>query len=99
MGWLRWLGTIAYCLYLVHLDVLAIVYRWFGYTQPRLWHWYDLFPLLTALACSLLISHLSWRYFESGMVSIGHRFTYRRAIAVPLPAPRGDELASEAAAQ
>jgi peptidoglycan/LPS O-acetylase OafA/YrhL len=98
IGWLRWMGTIAYCLYLVHGDVQGIVYRVFGYARPRLAHWYDLFPLSTALACSLLISHLSWKYFESGMVSIGHRFTYRRAIEAPLPAPCGGELASEAAA-
>jgi peptidoglycan/LPS O-acetylase OafA/YrhL len=98
IAWLRWLGTIAYCLYLVHLDVLAVVCRWFGYSQPRRLYWYDLFPLLTALACALLISHLSWKFLESGMVSIGHRFTYRSTIEVPLPASRGGELASEAAA-
>jgi peptidoglycan/LPS O-acetylase OafA/YrhL len=98
-AWLRWMGTIAYCLYLVHADVLLIVCRMFGYARPRLGHWNDVFPLATALAFSLLISHLSWKYFESGMVSIGHRFTYRRAIEAPLPAPRGGELAREAAAQ
>ena len=96
-GWLRWMGTIAYCLYLVHGDALAIVFRVFGYARPQLAYWYDLFPLVIALASSLLISHLSWKYFESGMVSIGHRFTYRRSLEVPLPTRRGDELASEAA--
>jgi peptidoglycan/LPS O-acetylase OafA/YrhL len=77
IGWLRWLGTISYCLYLVHCDLLTVVYRLFGYRQPRLLHWYDLFPVATALACALLVSHLSWKLLESRMVSIGHRFTMR----------------------
>jgi peptidoglycan/LPS O-acetylase OafA/YrhL len=77
LGWLRWLGGIAYCLYLVHIDALLIVYRLFGYTRLQLDRWRDLLPLTTALACSLLISHASWKYFESRMVRIGHRFTYQ----------------------
>ncbi len=95
---LRWLGTIAYCLYLVHLDIQALVYRLFGYARPRLSAAHDLLPLAAALAASLLVSHLSWKYFESAMVGVGHRFTYKRSVDLPVPVTLSGELASPATA-
>jgi peptidoglycan/LPS O-acetylase OafA/YrhL len=82
---LRWMGTIAYCLYLVHLDIQVPVYRLFGYARPQLTTAYDLLPLAAAVAASLLVSHLSWKYFESAMVGVGHRFTYKRSVDRPEP--------------
>ncbi len=72
--WLCGLGNIAYCLYLIHPDLLVVVYRLFGYHATRLRHWRDLFPLLTAFSLSVLISAVSWRWFESRMVRISHSF-------------------------
>ncbi len=95
---LRWLGTVAYCLYLVHLDFQALVYRLFGYARLRLSTAYDLLPLAAALAASLLVSHLSWKYFESAMVGVGHRFTYKRSVDLPVPVTLSGELASPATA-
>ena len=96
---LRWLGTIAYCLYLVHLDAQEIVYRLVGYAHPRLIAAYDIFPFTLALAASLLLSHLSWKYFESAMVGVGHRFTYTRSLHLPVSVSVTGDFTSHASAQ
>jgi len=96
---LRWLGTIAYCLYLVHLDIQALVYRLFGYAHPRLFTAYDLVPLTASLAVALLLSQLSWKYFESVLVGFGHRFTYKRSADLSVPLSSPGKLPSPAVAQ
>lgn len=96
---LRWFGTIAYCLYLVHLDIQELVYQSFGYARPLLNTAYDLLPFTVALAASLLLSQLSWKYFESVLVGVGHRFTYKRSVDLPQPVAPARELARHATAQ
>ena len=73
---LRWLGTIAYGLYLIHVPALDLSFRLFEHGGPRLAHAVDLFPLTIALGGSLLLAHLSWTLFESRLVRYGHRFVY-----------------------
>jgi peptidoglycan/LPS O-acetylase OafA/YrhL len=71
---LRSLGRIAYCVYLVHETVFNVFSYWLGgNAHPRnqlVW---------TAVAASLVVSlglaQLSWRYFESKMIRIGHRLS------------------------
>jgi peptidoglycan/LPS O-acetylase OafA/YrhL len=73
---LRWLGTIAYGLYLIHVPALDLSFRLFEHRGPRLAHAFDLVPLTMALGGSLLLAHLSWTLFESRLVRYGHRFVY-----------------------
>jgi peptidoglycan/LPS O-acetylase OafA/YrhL len=73
---LRWLGTIAYGLYLIHVPALDSSFRFFEHRAPTLGQPLDLFALAIALAVSLLLAHLSWTLFESPLVKYGHRFAY-----------------------
>ena len=73
---LRWLGTIAYGLYLIHVPALDLAFRLFEHRGPRLVQSVDLVPLTIALGGSLLLAHLSWTFFESRLVRYGHRFRY-----------------------
>ena len=73
---LRWLGTIAYGLYLIHVPALDLAFRVFEHRGPRLEQAFDLLPLMVALGGSLLLAYLSWTFFESRLVRYGHRFRY-----------------------
>jgi len=86
-----YLGTVSYTMYLTHLPVYVaiqlIMLRWFG---PRVFeanHGLILAWGIAALACTLLLAGLSWRYFESPILRLKNkRFPVQRALAPPLPA-------------
>jgi peptidoglycan/LPS O-acetylase OafA/YrhL len=81
---LRWLGTIAYGLYLFHTMPLVVLFRIFRHRSSALTNWLDGVIALSALVIALAMARLSWKYFESRLVRLGHRFTYRLA-ACPTP--------------
>jgi peptidoglycan/LPS O-acetylase OafA/YrhL len=74
-GWLRELGRVSYCLYIVHEAVLMI----FHGLQPILFgHVSGAGTLVAVLsvAVSYGIARASWAYFEGPLLRIGHNFTY-----------------------
>jgi peptidoglycan/LPS O-acetylase OafA/YrhL len=79
---LRWLGTIAYGVYLLHQPVRGVILGWLGglylTETARL---QNLLPTLAALTLTLLVARLSWRYFERPLIRVGHRARYRFADA------------------
>jgi peptidoglycan/LPS O-acetylase OafA/YrhL len=69
--WLRALGTVAYCVYLIHPLVFGVVFA-------RLKSLPDAGPItaLIALIVTLVIAKISWEWFEKPLVKIGHRKDY-----------------------
>jgi len=75
-GWLRWMGTIAYAIYLIHMLTMNSMFNLIKHQRPQLLSPTDLVPWLAALTGTLLFAHLSWKLFEAPLVKIGHRFQY-----------------------
>jgi peptidoglycan/LPS O-acetylase OafA/YrhL len=83
MKWLRELGRVSYCVYLIHR---AVSYLVFGLALRRLPGLLDLrtFGLtLISAALTYFVASLSWRYIEGPLVKIGHRTSYEFADAGP----------------
>jgi peptidoglycan/LPS O-acetylase OafA/YrhL len=74
--WLTRLGTLAYCLYLIHRPLNEVSRRFlaphFGLPANPAW----LLAGLLGVAASLLVASLSWKYFEKPLLRRGHRYTY-----------------------
>jgi peptidoglycan/LPS O-acetylase OafA/YrhL len=72
------LGTISYCVYLIHGYALIIT----DYLLQLVLHLSD-FELWTAIllgaAITFLLAQGSWVFFESRMIALGHRFTYKQS--------------------
>jgi len=83
--WLMWLGTIAYALYLFHEIILDTAFRLLLHHAPVMGNGFDVLTALFALVVALCLAQLSWKYFESRLVKIGHRFAYGSRSATRSP--------------
>jgi peptidoglycan/LPS O-acetylase OafA/YrhL len=72
------LGTISYCVYLIHGYALIITDYLLQLALPlsdfELWT-----AILLGAAMTFLLAQGSWMFFESRMIALGHRFAYERS--------------------
>jgi peptidoglycan/LPS O-acetylase OafA/YrhL len=98
-SWLRELGRVSYCVYLIHI---AVRYFVFGLSVRTIPHLSDLRTFgLTLLSAALtyLIARLSWTYVEGPLIRIGHRTVYRMQAGGPTPVVVAEDLSSPQAAR
>jgi peptidoglycan/LPS O-acetylase OafA/YrhL len=84
-GWLAWLmrnsalremGRLSYCIYIIHLSVLAACCAFFLQDVPRLDTPASFLVVGFSFVLTYAIAWLSWKYFEGPMLRRGHAYKY-----------------------
>lgn len=75
---LRYIGTIAYGLYLLHLPLIGAVRDLAAWTHPRQSGWLSLFVSISGIGLATTVAAISWEYFEKPLIKHGHRYGYGR---------------------
>ena len=71
-GW----GRISYCVYLIHLAILAFCHLVLLRSIPRISDLPGVLVTILAVGLTWLVAQLSWRYFEKPLLDRGHAFKY-----------------------
>jgi peptidoglycan/LPS O-acetylase OafA/YrhL len=70
------LGSISYCVYVIHYEVLAVAYRVFTPASGDISTLAQTGAIFSAAAATWILAKLSWRLLESPMIRRGRRFSY-----------------------
>ena len=71
-----WLGTVSYCVYIIHYQVLYGLYQLFVGGHPRVTDLKSILVTALAFILTCLLAGFSWRFFEKPFIRRGHRFNY-----------------------
>jgi peptidoglycan/LPS O-acetylase OafA/YrhL len=87
MKWLCWLGTLAYGIYLFHTGVQYLLFGLIWGRGAKVSSIPTFLVTMAAVAMTLLLAMLSWRYFEQPLIRFGRQSTFEFGAARPLEAP------------
>lgn len=78
MRWrvLRSLGTVSYCVYVIHTAVIIYTHKLVLGASPQIYNLQGVAVTLLALGLTLGVAALSWRYYEKPLIRRGHRYSY-----------------------
>jgi peptidoglycan/LPS O-acetylase OafA/YrhL len=76
ISYLRNLGTIGYGVYIVHQALLLSLHGLILHAAPSIASTRGILVTVLALALTLAITTLSWKFYEKPLLSVGHRFKY-----------------------
>jgi len=75
-AWLRALGGISYCVYLIHMAINSLAHRILLHDEPRIYDWKGVIITGGALVLSISLASLSWKFVEKPLLRRGHRFSF-----------------------
>jgi peptidoglycan/LPS O-acetylase OafA/YrhL len=75
---LRWLGTISYCVYIIHLTILLLLQQLILHGAPEFSNLQGVAVTALAAIVTLALAALSWRYFEKPLIRRGHTYAYEQ---------------------
>jgi peptidoglycan/LPS O-acetylase OafA/YrhL len=76
MAWLREVGRVSYCMYVIHLMVGLSMYAVLLRARPQIATVAGAAVALLAAIATYAVARLSWTLFEGPLVRIGHEFKY-----------------------
>ena len=76
MAWLRELGRVSYCLYLIHGGTLFLLGTFLAVALKHVASWEGILLNAAAIPICYSMARLSWTYFEHPLVKRGHSFKY-----------------------
>jgi len=77
MSFLREMGKLSYCMYIIHLAVLNLTHRVLLHSRPRIYDFRGAAVSFLALFLTYAIAKVSWICLEHPLIRRGHAFTYR----------------------
>jgi peptidoglycan/LPS O-acetylase OafA/YrhL len=75
-GFLREMGKVSYCMYLIHLAVLVGCHALLLRSAPSIKTVPALATMLLAFVLTYGLSKLSWLFYEGPLLKLGHRYGY-----------------------
>jgi peptidoglycan/LPS O-acetylase OafA/YrhL len=78
MRWsvLRALGTVSYCVYVIHLTMNMLAHRILLHAPPQVYNSVGLGVTLLAIVLTFAVAAVSWRLFEKPLIRRGHAHSY-----------------------
>jgi len=74
--WLRELGRVSYCMYIIHSVVDAVCHALLRRAPPAISDWRSMGVTVLAGFVTYAVAWLSWKFFEGPMLRLGHGFKY-----------------------
>lgn len=71
------IGVLSYCIYLIHMGILAFVHWQLAIENKAPLGRFWLLEIGLGLSITFIIAKLSWRYFEKPIINYAHNFQYR----------------------
>jgi len=78
---LRELGTISYCVYIIHAPILHGIHYLLLHSSPSIDSLRGALATLLALLATLGVAALSWHFMEKPLIKRGHRFVYSSSLS------------------
>lgn len=75
-GFLRELGRVSYCMYIIHLPIQLGTWMLLTHRPPQLFSVRDVMAFVAALGITYGIARVSWIVLEHPMLQVGHRWSY-----------------------